>query len=95
MTALSPTLAAAPASDEAALPVEAQATTRARRASARATPTTLARSLNEPVGLRLSSFSRSDRTPTQSARRADSRIGVQPTTAAGRRAPAGTGSSSP
>src|SRR5262245_64118968 len=48
----SPTAAAAPASDEAALPVDAQATTDALRSSARATPTALARSLNEAVGFR-------------------------------------------
>ena len=94
MTQVRPTLAAAPASEEAALPVEAQATTRARRASARATPTTLARSLKEAVGLRPSSFRTSERTPAQSARRRESRSGVQPGSMGGSLAAAGTGSSS-
>ena len=52
ITALRPRAAAAPASEEAALPVDAQATMRARRAAARATPTALARSLNEAAGWR-------------------------------------------
>ena len=59
MTHGRPTLAAAPASDVAALPVEAQATTLARRERARATPTALARSLKEAVGLLPSSLTRS------------------------------------
>src|SRR5687768_4673654 len=79
MTACRPTLAAAPASEEAALPVDAQATTRARAAMARVTPTTLARSLKDAVGLRPSSLTRSVRTPAQAASRGAVVIGVQPT----------------
>ena len=94
MTHDRPTLAEAPASDVAALPVEAQATTLARRERARATPTTLARSLKDAVGFRPSSLTSSVRTPVHSARRGVARIGVQPGSRAGRRAPAGTGSSS-
>ena len=94
MTHGSPTLAAAPARDVAALPVEAQATTFARRERARATPTALARSLKEAVGFRPSSFTSSRRTPAHSARRGVSRIGVQPGSSDGRRAPGATGSSS-
>ena len=95
MTARRPRPAAAPASEEAALPVEAQATTRARRAAARATPIALARSLNEAVGLRPSSLSeqRAHAGPLGQAR-ARAAIGVQPTGAGGRGAPSGTGSSS-
>ena len=63
MTHGRPTLAAAPASDVAALPVEAQATTLARRERARATPTALARSLKEAVGFLPSSLTRRRRTP--------------------------------
>ena len=94
ITARSPRPAAAPASDDAALPVDAQATTRARRATARATPTALARSLKEAVGLRPSSLTSSVCRPAQSARREASVMGVQPTGAGGRRARSGTGSSS-
>ena len=94
MTQGSPTFAAAPASDVAALPVEAQATTFARRERARATPTALARSLKEAVGFRPSSFTSSRRTPAHSARRGVSRIGVQPGSSDGRLAPGATGSSS-
>src|SRR6058998_3213312 len=71
-----PTLAAAPASDEAAFPVDAQATTRAFLARARATPTALARSLNDAVGLRDSSFRRSRRSPAHAASRGVSTMGV-------------------
>src|SRR5690349_18104332 len=94
MTARRPREAAAPAREEAALPVEAQATTRARRAAARDTPTALARSLKDAVGLRPSSLTSSSRTPAQAASLGADRMGVQPTWAAGRGAPAGTGSSS-
>ena len=80
--------------DVAAFPVEAQATTFARRASARATPTALARSLSDPVGLRDSSFTRRRRTPTQRARAAGSRSGVPPGVAGGTRPPGRNGSSS-
>src|SRR5688572_20679708 len=79
MTARIPTLAAAPASDEAALPVDAQATTRARAARARVTPTTLALSLKDAVGLRPSSLSSSVRTPIHEASRGALVIGVHPT----------------
>ena len=88
------TLAAAPASEVAALPVEAQATTFARRERARATPTALARSLNDAVGLRPSSLTSSLRTPGPRARRGVSTIGVHPGSSAGRRAPGASGSSS-
>ncbi len=67
MTQGRPTLAAAPASDVAALPVEAQATTRARRARARVTPTALARSLKDAVGFRPSSLTSRRRTPAHRA----------------------------
>ena len=89
-----PTLAAAPASDEAAFPVDAQATTLALRARARATPTALARSLNDAVGFRPSSFRRSPATPAHCASRGASVMGVHPTWSGGRRASRGTGSSS-
>src|SRR5687768_4542070 len=94
MTAWSPTLAAAPARDEAALPVEAQATTRARAARARVTPTTLARSLNDAVGFRPSSLTSSVRTPIQEARRGTLVTGVHPTGRGGVGPSAETGSSS-
>jgi hypothetical protein len=76
------------------LPVDAQATTLAPRASARVTPIALARSLNEPVGLRPSSFTRSARSPAQCASSGASTSGVPPGTSAGLRPLAETGSSS-
>src|SRR5687768_14320780 len=94
MTAVRPTAAAAPASDEAALPVDAQATTRARAAMARVTPTALARSLNDAVGFRPSSLTRSDPTPAHAARRGALVTGVQPTGSGGVGPRADTGSSS-
>src|SRR4029079_1338538 len=58
-----PARAAWPARLLAALPVDAQAIVLACTCKAWATPTELARSLNEAVGLRPSSFSRSWRIP--------------------------------
>src|SRR3984957_14073254 len=77
--------AACAATDVARLPVDAQAAVvkPKRRALDSATETT--RSLNDPVGLRVSSFNHSSRTPSTLARRVERRGGVQP-------APRSTGS---
>ena len=81
-----PMNAAWAATEVARFPVDAQAAVvkPSRRALESATDTT--RSLNEPVGFRVSSFSHSSRTPSASARRVERRSGVQP-------APRSTGSS--
>ena len=52
-----PARAAYAAADAAVLPVDAQTTAVAPRASARETATVIPRSLKEPVGFMLSSFS--------------------------------------
>ena len=59
MTLFKPMLAAIPAQEEAALPVLAQAMMDRRFSCALTTPTELARSFNEPVALRPSSFRKS------------------------------------
>src|SRR5487761_2456487 len=66
-----PMKAACAATDVARLPVDAHAAVvnPRRRALERATDTT--RSLNEPVGLRVSSFNQSSRTPRTSANLVD------------------------
>ena len=63
MVAGSPTAAANPASDEAAFPVEAQVMRAAFFSIAFTTPNALARSLNDAVGLRPSSFTQHRATP--------------------------------
>jgi len=79
MTALSGKPAARQAKDEAALPVEAVATTLAFCASARLRTTALARSLVEADGLRPSSLTSNRFTPAAWASRGASYRGVQPT----------------
>ena len=79
MKAGRPASAAWPARLLAALPVEAQAIVFAPTCNAWATPTELARSLNEAVGLRPSSLSRICWTPRWRASRGESTSGVQPT----------------
>ena len=63
MNAVKPSWAANPASDEAALPVEAQHTVWNPSCLAFTAATEEARSLNEPVGFRPSSLIHSSRRP--------------------------------
>ena len=90
----SPTAADIPASDDAALPVEAQAIVLNPNSSAFITPTELARSLNEFVGLRPSSFKNNFKIPMAFARRGTSYTGVQPTCKCGNEMSGETGSNS-
>ena len=69
MWASMPTLAAAPASEEAAFPVEEQVMTDAPASIAFATPTVEARSLSEAVGFTPSSLMSSSRSPRSLANR--------------------------
>src|SRR4051794_30864570 len=77
--ASSPANAACPARLLAALPVEAHAIVFAPTCNACATPTELARSLNDAVGLRPSSLNNSWRMPNVLASRCESITGVYPT----------------
>src|SRR5579863_4333625 len=77
--------AACAATDVARLPVDAQAAVVKPRRRALDIATDTTRSLKEPVGLRVSSFNQSSRTPRTSASRVERRSGVQP-------APRSTGS---
>src|SRR5215472_14039285 len=78
MTASSPASAQKPASDEAALPVDEQATVRKPSSRALVVPTEEARSLKEQVGSRPSSLSQSSATPRRFARRGAGSTGVPP-----------------
>src|SRR5208283_1188909 len=87
-----PAAAANPAREEAALPVEAQAICAAFFSTAFTTPTALARSLKDAVGLRPSSLTQQRATPNSPARRGVSYKGVQPTCKCGIDSGAATGS---
>ena len=95
MIAFCPTAADIPASAAPALPVEAVTTTSAPIWRARATSTALARSLNEAVGLRPSSFTHRWRRSSFSANCAGAKTGVPPAARSGVPSPPGsaTGSS--
>ena len=60
------------------LPVDAQSTFSAPDSAAFATATTIPRSLNDPVGLHISSLNHSSRQPTRSTSRRDFTSGVSP-----------------
>src|SRR5271169_6555797 len=94
ITAGNPTAAAKHASDEAALPVDAAAMVLAWYSVAFITPTELARSLNDALGLRPSSLIYRSRTPTHSESRSAWYTGVQPICSAGSGSEKSTGSSS-
>src|SRR3990172_53779 len=79
ITAGGPTAAAIPANAAPAFPVDAAATVFTPCSSARATTTALARSLNDAVGLRPSSFTYTCLSPSPDASRSARYIGVQPT----------------
>ena len=81
-----PMKAACAATDVARFPVDAHAAVVKPRRRAEESAHETTRSLNEPVGLRVSSFSQSSLTPSTSPRRVALRSGVQP-------APRSTGSS--
>jgi hypothetical protein len=73
-----PAKAACAATDVARLPVDAHAAVVKPRRRALDIATDTTRSLNEPVGLRVSSFNHSSRTPSTSANRVLRRSGVHP-----------------
>src|ERR1035441_3221535 len=79
MVAGIPAAAENPAREEAALPVEAQVIRDAFFSNAFTTPIALARSLNEAVGLRPSSFTQQRATPNSPATLGASYNGVHPT----------------
>src|SRR5271166_3707141 len=74
-----PAAAENPASEDAALPVDAQVIRDAWFSKAFTTPIALARSLNDAVGLRPSSFIQQRATPNSAATLGASYNGVQPT----------------
>ena len=59
-------------------PVDAQSTAREPASAAFATATTMPRSLNDPVGLHISSFSQTSAAPVRSASRSERTSGVPP-----------------
>ncbi len=92
-TLWSPATAAAAAVAPARLPVEAQARVSKPNSTARAAAMATTRSLNERVGLRLSSLSQIVATPRALARRS-ARTSAVPPTARPRAGGASTGSNS-
>jgi hypothetical protein len=73
-----PARAAWAATELARLPVEAHAATLKPMARARASATDTTRSLNDPVGFRVSFFSHSSPRPSSAARRSARTRGVYP-----------------
>ena len=88
-----PARAAYAAAEAAVLPVEAQTTARAPCASARETATVMPRSLNEPVGLALSSLSQRSR-PSSCESVSAWTSGVEPSPSETTRSPCSRGSRS-
>ena len=91
MNAFIPASAAKPASDEAALPVEEQVISFRPSHRARVTPTELARSLKEAVGLRPSSLTKKAPRPSSFASAGASTTGVKPTWRRGGTTSSGSG----
>ncbi len=82
------------AADALVFPVEAQSSVRLPSWSARATATTMPRSLNDPVGLRPSSLKWSEPRPSAGPRVRDATQGVPPSPRLMRGVPASSGSHS-